>query len=98
VTFINAALAALCLATLSSAPLAQELRCRNDHASKGDTKAAVVMKCGEPVFRDSFCKPKRPTCETVDLWTYNPGSGQFLTTLRFESGALVSMQYGDRVK
>lgn len=37
-------------------------------------------------------------CETVDEWTYNPGRGQFMTTLRFESGRLVSIIYGDRVK
>ena len=38
------------------------------------------------------------TCETVDEWTYNPGTGQFMTTLRFESGKLVTITYGDRVK
>ena len=38
------------------------------------------------------------TCETVDEWIYNPGVGQFMTTLRFESGKLVSITYGDRVK
>jgi hypothetical protein len=36
-------------------------------------------------------------CETVDEWTYNPGYGQFFTTLRFESGALKSIKYGARV-
>jgi Protein of unknown function (DUF2845) len=36
-------------------------------------------------------------CETVDAWTYNPGRGQFLTTLRFESGQLASISYGDRI-
>src|SRR4030067_450904 len=36
-------------------------------------------------------------CETVDEWTYNPGSGQFYTTLRFERGTLKSMKYGARV-
>jgi hypothetical protein len=36
-------------------------------------------------------------CETVDEWTYNPGYGQFMTTLRFESGKLVAITYGDRV-
>ncbi len=37
-------------------------------------------------------------CQNVDEWTYNPGRGQFLTTLRFESGRLTSITYGDRVK
>ena len=35
-------------------------------------------------------------CVTVDEWTYNPGSGQFNTTLRFENGTLKSMKYGTR--
>lgn len=89
-------------------------RCKNDLVSVGDSKASALLKCGEPVVKDAFCKPAeakdgpvpqggRPVavsvpCETVDEWTYNPGYGQFLTTLRFESGKLVSITYGDRVK
>jgi hypothetical protein len=37
-------------------------------------------------------------CDPVDEWTYNPGYGQFITTLRFESGRLTEIRYGDRVK
>ncbi len=94
----------------------QTMRCKNDLAQVGDGKAAVLQKCGEPVARDSFCKPveqqRAPAapnvppasvtvnvlaCEQVDEWTYNPGRGQFMTTLRFESGTLRSLKYGDRV-
>jgi len=94
---------------------AQSLRCKGDLASVGDSKASVFQKCGEPVFKDSFCKPAneivtpiRPAlggavvnvlaCENVEEWTYNPGYGQFMTTLRLEAGRLVSIKYGDRVK
>ena len=93
---------------------AQSMRCKNDLANVGDHKTSVLQKCGEPAQRDSFCKPQEQTptpqpgpgatvvnvnpCETVDEWTYNPGRGQFLTTLRFESGRLASITYGDRVK
>jgi hypothetical protein len=89
-------------------------RCQNDLVNVGDAKSSVQMKCGLPVLKDSFCKPTtgqatpRPpggarvvinnACETVDEWTYNPGYGQFMTTLRFESGKLVSISYGERVK
>jgi hypothetical protein len=88
-------------------------RCQNDLVNVGDAKSSVQMKCGLPVLKDSFCKAgdARPlpgrggakvvinsTCETVDEWTYNPGYGQFMTTLRFESGRLVSISYGERVK
>ena len=93
---------------------AQTMRCKNDLANVGENKASVLQKCGEPLQRDSFCKPQEKTqvpqagagatvinvnpCETVDEWTYNPGRGQFMTTLRFESGRLTAITYGDRAK
>lgn len=93
---------------------AQSMRCKNDLVNVGDNKAAVIQKCGDPMARDAFCKPVETSvnpatepgktvvnvnpCESVDEWTYNPGRGQFMTTLRFESGRLTSISYGDRVK
>jgi hypothetical protein len=104
-------LAAL-LATTAMAQT-RSFRCNNDLVNLGDAKSSVQLKCGQPVLRDSFCKAgdARPmpradggakvvisnACETVDEWTYNPGYGQFMTTLRFESGRLVTISYGDRV-
>lgn len=106
----------LAAATLAPWPAqAQSMRCKNDLANVGEGKASVLQKCGEPVHRESFCKPVARTqdttggaggktivnitpCETVDEWTYNPGRGQFMTTLRFESGRLTAITYGDRVK
>lgn len=108
------------LATLAAGLLfaggasAQSMRCGNDLVSVGAARAAVLQKCGEPVARDSFCKPveivtttsthrhpstivRVPSCENVDEWTYNPGYGQFMTTLRFEHGRLAAISYGDRV-
>ena len=91
----------------------KSFRCNNDLVNVGDAKSGVQLKCGQPVLKDSFCKAgdARPLpspggakvvinngCETVDEWTYNPGYGQFMTTLRFESGKLVSISYGERVK
>jgi len=88
-------------------------RCQNDLVKVGDAKSSVQLKCGRPMLTDSFCKPAdgqapprrsgakvviNAGCETVDEWTYNPGYGQFITTLRFESGRLVSISYGDRVQ
>lgn len=37
-------------------------------------------------------------CDTVDEWTYNPGVGQFMTTLQFEQGTLKAIKYGARVR
>lgn len=83
-------------------------RCRNDLVQLGESKGSASQKCGEPVFKDAFCKPQAvnpassgvvvpsSACEQVEEWTYKPGYGQFITTLRFESGRLVSISYGDR--
>lgn len=38
------------------------------------------------------------TCENIDIWTYNPGKGKFITHLYFARGQLQSIRYGDRVK
>ena len=86
------------------------LRCGIDLLKVGESKVAAVQKCGEPMAADAFCKAVPPLvvaprgaavavnvpCETVEEWTYNPGYGQFMTMLRFESGRLVSITYGDR--
>ena len=88
-------------------------RCKNDLVNLGESKASVLQKCGEPVVKDSFCKPIEPAvtasapnatvinvnaCQNVDDWTYNPGRGQFMTSLQFEAGKLTTIKYGDRVK
>jgi hypothetical protein len=108
----SSTLAALTLLAAALPAQAQSLRCKQDFTQIGDSKAGVLAKCGEPATKDAFCKPvdravplpagsavvQVTPCETVDEWTYNPGYGQFLTTLRFESGKLVAVRYGDRVK
>lgn len=109
---ICASLSSLLFAMSAAAEGASSFRCGLDLVSIGESKAAAAQKCGVPVAKDSFCKPasagaaapggrrivRNGACETVDEWTYNPGYGQFMTTLRFESGKLVAISYGDRVK
>lgn len=90
---------------------AESLRCKGDIVDIGDTKAEVIGKCGNPEVADSYCektaqKIRQPdgsitlveVCENVDIWTYNPGKGQFLTNLYFAEGKLREMRYGDRIK
>ena len=92
----------------------RSFRCRGDIVKLGEAKSSAATKCGEPVLKDAFCKVGAPSsvavpsksatvvvnnaCETVDEWTYNPGTGQFMTTLRFEQGVLTAITYGQRVK
>lgn len=37
-------------------------------------------------------------CIMVEEWYYNPGSGQFITIMRFEQGVMTAIRYGDRVR
>lgn len=113
-----AVFAALALCATFLAPdeaAAQSFRCANkDLVSVGDSRSTVLLKCGPPVLKDSFCKAVDPAelaglpqgraarrlhaCDTVEEWTYNPGYGQFWTTLQFENGNLRAITYGDWVK
>jgi Protein of unknown function (DUF2845) len=103
---------ALCMSLLATHfAHAESLRCKGDIVDLGDTKADVFRKCGEPVMKDTYCE-KTPfkikqsdgnysvteRCENVDIWTYNPGKGQFWTNLYFAEGQLREMRYGDRVE
>lgn len=96
---------------LSGSAHAESLRCRGDIVEVGDVKVDVYRKCGEPVFKDNYCKtaPIRVKqadgsyslfehCENVEVWTYNPGKGQFWTNLYFVRGQLREMRYGERVE
>lgn len=38
------------------------------------------------------------TCTEVEIWTYNPGKGKFMTHLYFTQGELRNIRYGNRVK
>lgn len=99
------------LVLLAHSAKAESLRCNGDIVEVGNAKVDVYRKCGEPVFKDTFCekipiKVKQSDgtfniiehCEYVDVWTYNPGKGQFWTNLYFSQGRLREMRYGDRVQ
>lgn len=90
---------------------AESLRCHGDIVEIGDAKVDVYRKCGEPALKDNYCEKTPVTikqldgsydtiehCEYIDVWTYNPGKGQFWTNLYFSEGKLREMRYGDRVE
>lgn len=95
-------LALTVLATLLTIPTASAGTMRCDSGAYlvkiGDEKTDILQNCGQPVMRDAFCSPRSyGTCENVEELTYNPGSGQFMTTLRFVEGKLREIRYGKRV-
>ena len=78
-------------------PLAKDAFCKPaDANSANNANVAIDPNANANAKRTTVVVNN--TCETVDEWTYNPGVGQFMTTLRFESGKLVTITYGDRVK
>ena len=94
-------------ALLAQAATADSMRCGNSLIQTGETKADVIDKCGEPFFTDNYCEPITVIgqahttviipCEEVDLWTYHPGSGQFVQHLYFKRGKLQSIKNGRRL-
>ncbi|WP_372526739.1 DUF2845 domain-containing protein [Piscinibacter sp.] len=101
---------AAAVATLGSAAHAESLRCNGAIAAEGDSRLAVLYKCGQPVLADSYCAPvfyigaAQPVpepfasaivpCQQVDEWLYDRGAGNLMATVRFRSGAVASITYG----
>lgn len=85
--------------TLSAAP-AHALRCGNRLVSQGDTKAALIAKCGEPTqvdFRREYApvriwEPDRgdyrldQTIIYIEEWIYNFGPHRFMQSVLFKDG------------
>jgi len=65
--------AAVTLALLASSAFtgafAQSLRCKGDLAQIGNSKGTILQKCGEPVMKDSFCKPMQETVSSAPVTT-----------------------------
>lgn len=113
-THLNPLLVFSVLLFMQSLPASAEyLRCKNESVNVGDSRSSLLQRCGEPAMKDTFCRPfestqnatmssgvvvAAPSCRNVEEWTYNPGYGQFMTTLQIDGGKVVSIKYGDRVK
>jgi len=92
------------LAGLGSAGTSQaaSLRCRDTElVSDGATKPEVLLKCGEPSFKDSRTETvydrftHQTIYRTIEEWTYNFGSNRFMQTIIFVDGRLTEVRAGD---
>jgi len=97
-------------AALPGASSAESLRCQNGIAAEGDSRLAVVYKCGQPVLRDNYCAPVyyngslNPVPESIagvyvpcvytEEWLYERGPGEFLSVVRLRGGKVQSITYG----
>ncbi|WP_341906868.1 DUF2845 domain-containing protein [Polaromonas sp. YR568] len=57
----GALVSAFLASSLITGASAQSLRCKGDLAQIGNSKSTILQKCGEPVMKDSFCKPVQQT-------------------------------------
>lgn len=103
-----------CITTLlafSHPALAISLRCGSQLVDIGNTKADVTSLCGSPAITDSYCKPVArksydshghelltETCEDIDVWSYNQGTGTFWKHVYFAQGKVIDIQSGERVR
>lgn len=103
-------LAAL-LGSVGALPVhAESLRCNGSSTGEGESRLAVLHKCGEPLLKDSYCAPwvqagtLQPVpgayavaaCQPVEEWIYDRGPGNLMATVRFKSGVVQAILYGQR--
>ena len=97
-------------ALVPAAARAEQLRCTGGFAVEGDSRLAVLQKCGEPRLRDTVCLPVwqrgvygtgpvpwvalSPGCEPVEEWLYDRGPGYLPATLRFRWGRVAGVLSG----
>lgn len=96
------------LSALPFVACAESLRCSNGIAAEGDSRLAVISKCGQPTLRDGYCAqlyisgtvvPGAVTntyapCIYTEEWLYERGPGNFPATLRIRDGRVQSITYG----
>lgn len=76
----------LCLLTTNAVAGADEYescRCKNELATKGDTKQDVQRKCGQPL---QVSYNVRRGC--YEMWLYNFGPNEFMQGICFERGSV----------
>ncbi len=98
------------LAALARPAAAESLRCAGGIAVEGDTRLAVLYKCGQPLLADTYCAPVyypgalEPVpepfarglvpCEQIEEWLYERGPGNLVATVYLRSGIVQSIRYG----
>lgn len=108
---MRAWLAALALPVLFSPRVgdAATLRCGPELASDGASRAEVLLKCGEPLVKETRTEAvgekvkwqgqdaattERTVYKTLEEWTYNFGPHRLMQVVVFENGRLVDVRSG----
>jgi hypothetical protein len=91
-------------ALFSQAVFAETLDCLGGMVFVDDARADVLMKCGEPDWKDSHQEElservdgstKLKLIITVEEWTYNFGPGRFLYGITLKNGKVADIRSGD---
>ncbi len=92
-----AATLAILTASLIAAPAGAGFRCGHKLIQEGDSVADMLLKCGEPVLRQTIAVENTSTTEgIVEQWTYNFGRGTFLKIVTIEAGKVAVIEDGER--
>lgn len=84
----------LCFSLLSLQGAAESFKCGNRFVSIGDSKATVLLRCGEPFFAEVISGEDQIR---VEQWAYKKkGYRSFIRILTFSGGKLRDIEVGDR--
>lgn len=79
------------------------MRCGNRIVGEGDTKAEVLVKCGQPLLREYIGEDVEIeygygtySKRIVEEWTYNFGPSKFMQILHFRGNKLIEIRNGDK--
>lgn len=97
------------LLLLADVAAADSMRCGSALVTTGDADAEVLLKCGEPLSRETVAikeytvrrrgflrQTETATEERVEKWIYRPGGGRFMRVLTFQGGILVEIEQLDQ--
>jgi hypothetical protein len=82
---------------------ADSLSCDGGIVSSGDTTVDLIMKCGQPEWKEShqeeitdlvYPRLKQRTYITVEQWTYNFGPQQLLRIVTIRNGVIAGVRTG----
>jgi len=85
--------------------LSLAMRCGNNLVDVGDTKIAVLSKCGEPALKEEVgedfireldSRESRKAKRYVEKWTYNFGSTRFIYVLTIRDGKVIDISTEDK--
>jgi hypothetical protein len=88
---------------LLAASTAHAFRCGGALVDEGDSKAEVMIKCGEPDWKTRWSEDLVDAADSAfritsekERWLYNLGPKRFIRILLFEDGRLVEVSTGER--